>query len=93
MIPITLLLLVPTQEGLIAERNSNTSIMFRVSVGPRVQNRDQRVRAFFKKLTIRGNNNIVSISYAPVNSGLQYYNKQKRVSRRPLFWRFRREYP
>jgi hypothetical protein len=90
MSTLALLLLLPTQPGLTAERSSNSSIIFRVNVGSTVQNRDFRIRAFFKRLTIKGNNNNVYISYSPVDSSINYYNKQ---IRRPLFWRFRRVYP
>lgn len=85
-----ILILLPTQPGLFTEQSSNTAIVFRVNVGSTVQNRDFRVRGFFKKLTIKGNRNTVILNYNPVDMSYNYYN---RTTRRPLFRRFRRSYP
>lgn len=87
---MVLLTLVPTQPGTMPERSINTAIVFRVNVGPTVQNRDFRVRGFFKRLTIKGNRNTVILNYNPVDMSYNYYN---RTTRRPLFRRFRRSYP
>ena len=69
---------------------SSSAGVLRINVGPHVQNSRFLLRQAMKKITINGDNNTVILNYYP-HAGYNYYNKQK--YRRPLFWRFRRNYP
>jgi hypothetical protein len=83
---LAIALCLPSQPG---GRDDGGAIAFHI--GPRVQNRAFVLREFGRKVVIKGDNNTVYLYYSP-DAGINYYNSQRWVNRKPLFWRFRRRH-